>query len=107
MKKSKKEILTEKKTMERMIIIYCNAHHNSNKGELCSHCTVLKEYSTKRIDNCIYGVNKPSCKKCPVHCYNNINRKYIREVMKYSGPRMIFNYPILVIKHLIKNINPK
>ncbi len=41
------------------------------------------------------------CSKCPIHCYKPKMREHIREVMRYSGPRMIFYHPIIAIKHML------
>jgi hypothetical protein len=34
-------------------------------------------------------------------------REKIREVMKFSGPRMIFHHPIMAIKHVIETKKEK
>ena len=34
-------------------------------------------------------------------------RNKIREVMRFSGPRMIFHHPILAIKHLVQTRKEK
>lgn len=92
---------TEKKTVTRMIRIYCKAKHNLLS--MCEECVKINEYALKRLDKCQFGESKPSCQKCPVHCYKPDTRKQMQEIMRYSGPRMIFHSPILAIKHLIKN----
>lgn len=35
----------------------------------------------------------------------DIEQKRIREVMKYSGPRMMFYCPGMAIKHLLEKMN--
>ncbi len=34
-------------------------------------------------------------------------REKIREIMRFSGPRMIFYYPIMAIRHVIENKKEK
>jgi hypothetical protein len=34
-------------------------------------------------------------------------REKIREVMRFSGPRMIFHHPIMAIRHLIESRREK
>lgn len=91
----------ELKTAEIMIGIYCLGNHGSKKS-LCQECEKLFGYVTKRLDKCPFRENKPKCSKCPAHCYKPAMRKKIKEVMKYSGPRMILKHPVLAARHLLK-----
>ncbi|RRJ26742.1 hypothetical protein EHV10_01545 [Lachnoanaerobaculum gingivalis] len=34
-------------------------------------------------------------------------RQKIKEVMRYSGPRMIFSYPIVCIRHAFSTLSQK
>lgn len=86
-----------------MIYIYCAAKHGSTKA-LCADCEELRKYALKRVASCKFGENKPTCQKCPVHCYSPQMRDRIREVMRYAGPRMLYKSPILAIKHLVKGL---
>ncbi|WP_270942530.1 nitrous oxide-stimulated promoter family protein [Romboutsia lituseburensis] len=90
----------EKKTLSSMIHIYCNKKHGHKKGELCQECSELLEYAYKRLDSCKFGEEKTFCAKCPIHCYKKDMKLKIKEVMKFSGPRLIFYDPIEVIKHI-------
>ncbi|MBB4035817.1 hypothetical protein GGR21_001712 [Dysgonomonas hofstadii] len=94
---------TEKKTVAKMISIYCAAKHGISEG-LCDDCAELNEYARKRLEKCTFGDNKPTCEKCPVHCYRPDMRMKIRNVMQFSGPRMLFHNPVLAIRHLLKNL---
>lgn len=93
---------TEKKTVNKMIHIYCAAKHG-NKESLCRDCSELNEYAQKRLERCRFGENKPNCKNCPVHCYKPDMKIKIQEVMRFSGPRMLFRSPLLSIIHLFKS----
>lgn len=103
MSRSQYKIDNEKKTVSAMIDIYCRSHHNSPKNELCKNCSSLLNYSLKRIDKCVFGLKKPSCEKCPVHCYKEKYRDEIKTIMRYAGPRMLYKHPILAVKHIILN----
>ncbi len=94
------KLATEFKTVQAMVKIYCNNHHES-KGQLCVECLDLLQYAELRLDRCPYGENKPTCNKCPIHCYKPEQKEQMRLVMRYSGPRMLLKHPILAIRHLI------
>ena len=87
---------TEKELLALMISIYENDHQQD--------LSKLKEYAFKRIDCCPRKEEKTFCSSCPIHCYQKIYREQIKEVMKYSGKRMLFKHPVITIKHLINTI---
>lgn len=95
-----KRIETEKTTVKAMIEIYCKANHKQKN--ICEDCSKLEEYALLRTDKCKYKEAKPNCKNCKSHCYSKENRDKIKEIMRYSGSRMIYRYPILTIKHLLR-----
>ena len=101
MDKSFRRKKREKKTISVMIKMFCNDHHKSKKNSLCDDCHSLQDYATERIEKCAYLPDKPVCSKCPIHCYKEEMREMLRKVMRYSGPRMLFRYPILSIFHLL------
>ncbi|MCX5780627.1 MAG: nitrous oxide-stimulated promoter family protein [Firmicutes bacterium] len=92
----------EMKTMLRMLQIYCRDHHQYSPSELCSDCLQIVDYAEQRMDKCPYGENKPVCSKCPVHCYRPEQREVIRQIMRYSGPRMLWNSPVLTIRYMYR-----
>ena len=65
---------------------------------LCPDCAGLLEYAVRRLRSCPLNP-KPSCKKCPVHCYRPDYRERIREVMAWSGKRMILRGRLDLIRH--------
>jgi hypothetical protein len=91
---------TESHTVSVMIRMYCRAKHR--QPSLCDSCQSLTDYALKRIGYCIFGNEKPVCSDCPVHCYKPDYRERIREVMRFAGPRMIWQHPVLAIRHIIK-----
>ena len=90
----------EKTIVQKMIRLYCKDHHDS-ASELCLECQELSEYAMNRLNHCKFGEAKPTCGKCTVHCYKPRMRNQIKEVMRYSGPKMIYTHPIAAIKHLL------
>ena len=57
-----------------MIALYCHKKHHTKKGELCEECEKL---------------------------YAPEMKEKIRDMMKFSGPRMLLYNPVLAIKHII------
>jgi len=55
---------------------------------LCTDCAALAAYAMERLSNCPLKP-KPSCKHCHIHCYGKAQRAKIRQVMAFSGRRML------------------
>ena len=101
MKKSAEEKRTkEKKVVTLMIRLYCRKVHGTKTG-LCPECEMLAEYACERSDKCPFMENKTFCSNCRVHCYRPEMRELIRQVMRFSGPRMILYHPVMAIEHLL------
>lgn len=83
-----------------MIELYCHKKHGTRKGELCQQCQELKDYAFLRSDRCPYMETKTFCSNCKTHCYKPEMRERIREVMRFSGPRMVMYHPVLAFRHL-------
>jgi len=90
----------EARTLTAMIEIACHGMHGTAKGQLCPSCQALLEYALARLDKCPFQEAKPTCAKCPIHCYRPAQREQIRAVMRYAGPRMLLHHPILALVHL-------
>jgi hypothetical protein len=90
----------EKKTIGAMIELHCHDTHDGTRG-LCDECGDLEGYAFLRLDKCPFGDAKPTCAKCVVHCYKPGMRERIKQVMRYSGPKMTFRHPILALFHAI------
>lgn len=89
----------EKKTVSQMIRLYCRKKHGGT--ELCGQCAELEAYARSRSDHCPFMEHKTFCSNCSVHCYKPEMREKIREVMRFSGPRMMFHHPVAVVRHVI------
>lgn len=50
---------------------------------------------------------KTFCANCKVHCYKKDMIERIQEVMKFSGPRMLFHRPGMAIRHVIETRKEK
>lgn len=81
--------------------VYCEEHHKntpktivepglseSSSTCLCADCNELLLYGFKRRQQCPLDP-KPSCKHCPVHCYRPGHREKIREIMRFSGKKLL------------------
>ncbi|WP_428775562.1 nitrous oxide-stimulated promoter family protein [Vibrio sp.] len=103
-------LLTEFKTVVGMMQIYCKAHHDTadstGKWRVCGECDELLRYAEQRLDRCPYGQKKPTCNQCPIHCYKPEPKEQMRQVMRYSGPKMLLPHPILALRHLIHEKRP-
>lgn len=93
----------EQKTVEYMISIYCRDHHGT-LGGLCEECRELRDYARFRLKNCPFQENKTTCGNCPIHCYKPNMREKIRDVMRYSGPRMTWKHPLLAFGHMVDGL---
>ena len=56
--------------------------------ELCPNCARFLAYALERRRRCPLDP-KPSCKHCHIHCYSKEYRAQVREIMAFSGRRMI------------------
>ena len=112
------ELYDDLKTLADFIELYCRERHaeeSKTKTELknldvgmiaghslylCPECQRLLAHSfTKRVHCPMHP--KPACKDCPSHCYRSEYRAQIREVMKYSGRRMVMTGRLDYLLHLL------
>ncbi|WP_267361916.1 nitrous oxide-stimulated promoter family protein [Gilliamella sp. B2772] len=98
------KINQEKNTVKVMIYLYCHQKHHTSKNQLCDECNDLLQYAMQRLTMCRFGESKTTCELCLKHCYRKDYKQLIKEVMRYSGPRMMIYHPIMAIKHLNKNL---
>ena len=70
-------IAHEKKTVELMIRLYCRKKEKNTI--LCADCEELLRYAHARLDHC----------------------ERMRQVMRFSGPRMLLYAPWQAIRHLL------
>ena len=97
--------LKDLKVMARFIEVYCQARHEQTsrtftdlpaalhplfrKGlRLCPDCAALLTHGIQKRLQCPLDP-KPTCKDCRIHCYSKEYRARIREIMAFSGRKMI------------------
>ncbi len=96
---------TQRDVVDKMIHIYCHAHHHPTRGTLCPECQELLDYASRRLKKCpIEEHKKSSCRLCKIHCYDHSHAERVRQVMRYAGPRMLLHNPIMAICHLLKEL---
>lgn len=95
----------EKEVVSLMISLYCHKKHGGKT--LCPECAALDAYAQSRSDHCPFMETKTFCSNCRVHCYQKNMREKIREVMRFSGPRMIFYHPVMAIRHVAESHKEK
>lgn len=99
MNSAQRRVAREWKTIQAMIGIYCHSRHGGGRT-LCTGCEELRRYAERRLEKCPFAEEKPTCVKCPVHCYEAAMRERVRQVMRYAGPRMLLRHPVLALLHL-------
>jgi len=100
-KSGQRRMARERKTFMAMLTMYCHDCHKTPTG-LCAACEQLQAYALERSTHCPFQADKPTCLKCPVHCYKPEMRAKVREVMRYSGPKMMLRHPLLTLLHLLE-----
>ncbi len=102
--KREKELLV----LKEMILMYCRGNHEIENGkECCSECQKLIDYGSQRVMHCPFMETKTFCANCKVHCYKPEMREQIRQVMRYSGPRMIYTHPGMAMWHVVTTVKEK
>jgi len=94
----------EYQTLLAMIEIYCQSKHTPGQDkikDICADCQELRDYAAERLARCIFAEEKPTCGKCPVHCYKQDMRLRITEVMRFAGPKMPLRHPYWALRHLL------
>lgn len=99
MTSAERRVAREWRTLQAMIRIACRDLHGG-ADELCAGCGELRLYAERRLARCPFAEEKPTCVKCPVHCYEEGMRERVRQVMRYAGPRMLLRHPVLALLHL-------
>ncbi|MGD2110877.1 MAG: nitrous oxide-stimulated promoter family protein [Phycisphaerae bacterium] len=106
------------RTLASFIQIYCDGRHRSLERNtptlkthdlddiaarpltLCRACQRLLTHAFVMRARCTLDP-KPSCKKCPNHCYAPKYREQIRTVMRYSGKRLVLRGYVGYLWHLL------
>lgn len=108
LKKVEEKRKKEQRVVAEMIALYCKKNHKTeNQDGLCPKCQMLCEYAQARSEHCPFMEHKTFCANCTVHCYKTDMREQIREVMRFSGPRMLVYHPGMALWHLITSKREK
>ncbi len=110
MNKVEKKRQKEQYVVEEMIRLYCRKQHteyDKKSGQMCPVCQNLSDYAKLRSEKCPFMEHKTFCANCKIHCYKPEMREQIRQVMRFSGPRMLLYHPGLAIWHLVCSIREK
>ena len=67
---------------------------------LCDQCRRLLAHAFTKRTHCPLSP-KPACKHCPSHCYHPKWRGAIREVMRFSGKKLILSGRLDYIFHML------
>ena len=100
----KSRLLREFRTLQHMVAIYCRDHHAPDREGPCAECLEFLDYAEQRLVKCPYGQAKPTCAKCPIHCYKRVQKEQARVIMRYAGPRMTFRHPWLALLHILDKV---
>ncbi len=74
---------------------------------VCNECAELLRYAEKRRAYCPKDP-KPFCSYCDTHCYSGEMREFMRDVMRYSGPRSVTRgHAMDSVRHLIEGRRAK
>ena len=99
------------KLLGKFVEVYCGARHRGavrtfvetpddvGARELCSECASFLEYAITKRMKCPLEAEKPTCKHCRIHCYDQSRREKVREIMSYVGRRMVMRGRIDYLWH--------
>ena len=116
--RAERKLRRDLKLLAKFIAIYCHAKHRGRPKappllkthdvraicgrtpDLCPSCLKLLAHSFVKRTACPLDP-KPKCRKCPAHCFAPPYRARIREVMKYSGRRLVLRGRLDYLLHFI------
>jgi hypothetical protein len=119
------QVVKDTRLLGDFSVIYCRGnHHGALRAPLesdgtalgvygrrapvvCEECAELLRYAERRRAFCPKEP-KPFCSYCDTHCYSADKREFVREVMRYSGPRSVTRgHAIDSMRHLIEGRRAK
>ncbi|MBN2822093.1 MAG: nitrous oxide-stimulated promoter family protein [Coriobacteriia bacterium] len=114
------EVIKDTRLLGDFTVIYCKGVHpdaartplvsdgaalgvyGKKPPVVCERCAELLVYAEKRRAFCPKDP-KPFCSHCDTHCYKPDMREYMREVMRYAGPRSMWHgHAVDGVKHLLE-----
>jgi hypothetical protein len=90
--------------------VWCKGHDHADRKPfalpdglqpitLCAECAEFMEYTVKKRLRCPLELDKPSCKHCRIHCYAAAQRKQVKEIMAWSGRKLILQGRLIYLWH--------
>jgi len=84
----------------RFTEVWCAGHRHSCREafplpgalkplQLCPDCAAFMAYAIQKRLTCPLEAEKPSCKHCRIHCYAPQQRALVKQIMAWSGRRMM------------------
>lgn len=92
-------------TIRLMVDLYCRKRLHLTV--MPADYQALADYACRRLAHCRWGEEKPACKDCPVHCYAPEMRRKMQEVMRWTGPRMLWYSPRATFRHFWQSLKEK
>lgn len=90
----------EMKLMNRMVALY----YKNKANDFTISEKRMQSYAINRLASCRFGEEKTTCRKCPVHCYQEKYRLQMKKIMRYSGPKMLIRHPVLCMQHAARGM---
>jgi hypothetical protein len=99
------------KLIGKFVEVYCKGKHldaertpvllPTDLGErsLCPECATFLRYAITRRQKCPLEAEKPSCKHCKTHCYAKPQLAKVKEIMAYSGRKLMLRGRLDYIWH--------
>ena len=112
-----KKLLADLRVLVRFIEVYCAGQHTEaqrlpvsmpthdlqaiagKEVKLCQACSRLLMHALVKRTRCPMDP-KPACKHCPKHCYAPEYRQQMRQVMAYSGRKLVMRGRLDYLLHL-------
>ncbi|MHB8056469.1 MAG: nitrous oxide-stimulated promoter family protein [Desulfuromonadaceae bacterium] len=85
----------------KFVEVYCSGKHHAaarvsitlpadlGARSLCQECGSFLEYAVAKRLKCPLEAEKPTCKHCCIHCYDQLHREKVRQIMSYAGRKLL------------------
>jgi hypothetical protein len=95
----------------KFVEVYCDGKHPGvertsvvlpaglSERSLCPECALFLKYAITRRLKCPLEAEKPSCKHCRTHCYAKPQLAKVKEIMAYSGRKLMLRGRLDYIWH--------
>jgi YbgA-like uncharacterized protein len=95
----------------KFVEVYCAGRHGEaerspftlpldlGRRSMCAECAGFMSYAVARRLKCPLAAEKPTCKHCRIHCYAKPQLAKVREIMSYSGRKLMLRGRLDYIWH--------